>query len=85
MVGVALWIAMVFIFVAIYDTSLVRSTWTALSASLLSFSFIFGNSIRQVWESGLFLFGVHPFDVGDVIKLDGDQYTVRYFYASLSV
>ncbi len=29
--------------------------------------FVAGNNIRSVYESVIFLFAVHPFDVGDVI------------------
>lgn len=47
-VGVALMVVLVFIVVAIFDGATVQRTWTALSAAFLSFSFIFGNSIRQV-------------------------------------
>ena len=46
-VGVALMVVLVFIVVAIFDGATVQRTWTALSATFLSFSFIFGNSIRQ--------------------------------------
>ena len=47
-VGVALMVVLVFIVVAIFDGATVQRAWTALSAAFLSFSFIFGNSIRQV-------------------------------------
>ena len=69
--SVLLWLVLLFVFVAIFDVQTFRSTWQALSAGLLAFSFVFGNSIRQVWENMVFLFTVHPFDVGDSIKLDG--------------
>jgi hypothetical protein len=47
-IGVTLCIIWLFISAAIFDPAAVQRTWTALSASLLSFSFIFGNSIREV-------------------------------------
>lgn len=34
---------------------------------MLAFAFVFGNSIRNVFESVVFLFVVHPFDVGDAL------------------
>ena len=40
-------IVLAFVSLAVFQPSSLRSTWTGLSAGLLSFSFIFGNSIRQ--------------------------------------
>lgn len=45
--------------------------WTTVASGILGFSFIFGNSIRGVFESVLTLFVVHPFDVGDTVFIDG--------------
>jgi hypothetical protein len=47
-IGIVLFIIWLFITAAIFDGEAVQRTWTALSAGLLSFSFIFGNSIREV-------------------------------------
>ena len=45
---VTLLVILVFVIMAIFDPDSLQRTWTGLSAGLLSFSFIFGNSIRQV-------------------------------------
>jgi hypothetical protein len=45
----------------------VTRLWVTASSALLSFVFIFGNSLRGIYESVVFLFWVHPFDVGDVV------------------
>ena len=45
---VTLLILLLFITAAVFDAGGLQSTWPGLSATLLSFSFIFGNSIRQV-------------------------------------
>ena len=45
----------------------VTRLWVTASSALLSFVFIFGNSLRGIYESVVFLFVVHPFDVGDVV------------------
>ena len=42
-----------------------------MASGILGFSFIFGNSIRGVFESVLTLFVIHPFDIGDTIYVDG--------------
>ena len=52
----------------------VQQVWMSLSSGVLAFVFIFGNNIRNIYESCLLLFVVHPFDVGDVLFLDKDQW-----------
>lgn len=47
-IGILFFIVWMFVTAAIYNADAVQRTWTALSAGLLSFSFIFGNSIREV-------------------------------------
>ena len=51
--------------------------WITISSGILGFSFIFGNSIRTVFESCLTLFVVHPFDVGDTIFIEGGYHVVE--------
>jgi small-conductance mechanosensitive channel len=41
----------------------------------VSFVFIFGNSLKDVWESCVFIFYVRPFDVGDYFRLSLDPPT----------
>lgn len=36
-----------------------------MSTFVLAFVFVFGNAIRNTFEAILFLFVIHPFDVGD--------------------
>ena len=52
----------------------VQQVWLSFSSGVLAFVFIFGNNIRNIYESCLLLFVVHPFDVGDVMLLDRDQW-----------
>ncbi len=47
----------------------VSHVWISLSSICLAFVFVFGNSVRTLYESVLFLFVVHSFDVGDTIQL----------------
>jgi small-conductance mechanosensitive channel len=51
--------------------------WITISSGILGFSFIFGNSIRTVFESCLTLFVIHPFDVGDTIFIEGSFHVVE--------
>jgi len=47
----------------------VSKVWLTVSSVLLAFSFIFSAAISNTFESVIFLFVVHPFDVGDVLLL----------------
>jgi small-conductance mechanosensitive channel len=44
-----------------------------LSSQLLLVVFIFGNTCKTVFEAIIFLFIMHPFDVGDRCEIDGIQ------------
>lgn len=47
--------------------------WLTFSSIVLAFAFVFGNSIRNMYEAVIFLFVVHPFDVGDVLLMGPEQ------------
>ena len=70
-------IVLAFVAVAVLVPGSISKVWTSMSAGLLSFSFIFGNSIREVFENCVFLFGTHPFDLGDKIRWQGETYFIR--------
>lgn len=70
-------IVLAFVAVAIIIPGSVSRVWTSMSAGLLSFSFVFGNSIKEVFENCIFLFFTHPFDLGDKIRWNGETYFVR--------
>eukprot|EP00924_Labyrinthula_sp_SR-Ha-C_P013488 snap_masked-scaffold_5-processed-gene-4.23-mRNA-1 protein AED:1.00 eAED:1.00 QI:0/-1/0/0/-1/1/1/0/733 len=55
----------------------VSQTWLTISSIILSFSFIFGNSVRALFENLVFLYFVRPYDVGDAVRLDGVVYVVK--------
>lgn len=44
-----------------------------LGSQLVVVSFIFGNTAKTLFESNIFLFIIHPFDVGDRCEVDGVQ------------
>ena len=46
---------------------------TYLSSQLLLVAFIFGNTCKNIFEAIIFLFVMHPFDVGDRCEIDGVQ------------
>ncbi|CAJ1973163.1 unnamed protein product [Sphenostylis stenocarpa] len=48
-----------------------------MGSQLLLAVFVFGNSCRTVFEAIIFLFVMHPFDVGDLCEVDGVQMVVE--------
>eukprot|EP00873_Tetraselmis_striata_P034786 jgi/Tetstr1/455050/TSEL_041906.t1 len=69
-----------FIFIAFYlyiwRINLVAGL-TTFSALFVGLSFIFGNSIRIMFEALLFLFNEHPYDVGDIVSIDDNPYEIK--------
>ncbi|KAK8582546.1 hypothetical protein V6N13_069320 [Hibiscus sabdariffa] len=47
------------------------------SSQLVLAAFIFGNTCRTIFESIIFLFIIHPFDVGDRCEINGVQVVVE--------
>ena len=44
-----------------------------VSSQVVLLAFIFGNTVKTVFESIIFLFIVHPYDVGDRCEIDDVQ------------
>lgn len=44
-------------------------TWLTCSTLVLAFSFSFSNTLKNLLEAIIYLFIVHPFDVGDGIMV----------------
>lgn len=44
-----------------------------VSSQLVLVAFVFGNTCKTVFEAIVFLFVMHPFDVGDRCEIDGVQ------------
>ena len=42
-------------------------------SQLLLVAFMFGNTVKQIFEAIIFLFVMHPYDVGDRCIVDGVQ------------
>ncbi|KAK9823582.1 hypothetical protein WJX72_003976 [[Myrmecia] bisecta] len=69
--GIVVHILFIFFYLIIFNVNL-GQVWLTFSSIVLAFVFVFGNSIRIMYESVIFLFVVHPFDVGDVLLVNGD-------------
>ena len=42
-----------------------------ISSQIVAMAFVFGNTCKTVFEAVIFLFVMHPFDVGDRCEIDG--------------
>ncbi|EFJ41662.1 hypothetical protein VOLCADRAFT_98375 [Volvox carteri f. nagariensis] len=51
--------------------------FSTFSTTVLALTFVFGNSVKNMFESMLFLFVTHPYDVGDCIVIGTDMYRVK--------
>ena len=53
-----------------------------VSSIILPSVFMFGNAAKVLFESLIFLFVTHPFDVGDRISVDGQPMIVEVIFAT---
>lgn len=54
-----------------------RNVLISISTFFLGLTFIFGESAKQFFQSIIFLFFMHPYDVGDRVYIDTLQYIVK--------
>lgn len=54
----------------------VANMWLLFSSSVLALTFIFGSSASRAFEAAVMIFAVSPFNIGDWIVIDGNNYKV---------
>ncbi|OIV96280.1 hypothetical protein TanjilG_05120 [Lupinus angustifolius] len=69
-------ITVVIIWLLIFQIATSQVIMFVMSQTLLS-AFVFGSTCRAVFESVIFLFIMHPFDVGDRCEIDNTQLVVE--------
>ncbi|KAG8218629.1 Mechanosensitive ion channel-domain-containing protein [Butyriboletus roseoflavus] len=75
-------IALLFIVFAcllIFNQSNTLASLVPLATIILGFSFIFGHSAQTLFESLIFIFSTHVFDVGDLVMIDEQYLVVKEF------
>ena len=55
----------------------VNALFVSFSSIVLGLAFVFGGVMKEYFEAAVFLFSVHPYDVGDWIAIGGDWYEVK--------
>ncbi|KAI0065583.1 hypothetical protein BV25DRAFT_1708104 [Artomyces pyxidatus] len=78
LLGVAL-VGIIFICLLIFNRSDTISSLVPLATIILGFSFIFGHSAQTLFESLIFIFATHVFDVGDLVMIDDQPLFVKEF------
>ncbi|KIY66418.1 hypothetical protein CYLTODRAFT_423451 [Cylindrobasidium torrendii FP15055 ss-10] len=78
MLAVALF-CMIFLFLLIFNRQNTVASLVPLGTIVLGFSFVFGNSAATLFESLIFIFATHVFDVGDLVFIDDQPLVVREF------
>ncbi|OCH93689.1 hypothetical protein OBBRIDRAFT_790044 [Obba rivulosa] len=78
MLGAVL-IVFIFICLLIFDRNDTLASLVPMSSIILGFSFIFGHSAQLIFESLIFIFSTHVFDVGDLVMIDDQVLFVREF------
>lgn len=66
--GVIIHLLFVILYLVIFDVD-VNKVWITFSSIILAFSFVFSKSIGDMYAAVIFLFVVHPFDVGDALMI----------------
>ncbi|KAI8596592.1 Mechanosensitive ion channel-domain-containing protein [Dissophora ornata] len=64
------------IILSIFGTSVVQNM-LSIGSFLVALSFVFGNSLKMLFENIVFLFITHPYDSGDLCNIDGNDMYVR--------
>ncbi|KAJ3381820.1 hypothetical protein HDU92_005113 [Lobulomyces angularis] len=77
-------VVILFIILGIFNinTSSFLTVAISLWAGLL---FALGGSIKNLFESMIFLFITHPYDVGDRVEINGEEYFVKEFWLNTTV
>ncbi|KZV64399.1 hypothetical protein PENSPDRAFT_588423 [Peniophora sp. CONT] len=69
----------VFIWLLVLNPSNTLASLLPVATIILGFSFVFGNSAQKLFESLIFIFSTHVYDVGDLVLIDDNPMFVKEF------
>ncbi|CAE6438170.1 unnamed protein product [Rhizoctonia solani] len=72
-------IVILFICLLIFNRSNTLASLVPIATIILGFSFVFGNSAKTLFESLIFIFSTHVYDVGDLVMIDDQALFVKEF------
>lgn len=73
-------IVVIFIWLSIFTSVKSVNDLVPMATIIVGFSFVFGNSAKNVFESMIFIFSTHPYDVGDLVCIDDTWMFVTEFH-----
>ncbi|TFK44543.1 Mechanosensitive ion channel-domain-containing protein [Crucibulum laeve] len=72
-------VLIIFVCLLIFNRTNTLASLVPLATIILGFSFIFGHSAQTLFESLIFIFSTHVFDVGDLVMIDDQVLFVTEF------
>jgi len=72
-------VGIIFICLLVFNRKNTLASLVPLATLILGFSFIFGHSAQVLFESLIFIFSTHVFDVGDLVMIDDQVLFVKEF------
>ncbi|THU99162.1 hypothetical protein K435DRAFT_828267 [Dendrothele bispora CBS 962.96] len=72
-------VILVFVCLLIFNRNNTLESLVPLATIILGFSFVFGNAASTLFESLIFIFSTHVFDVGDLVMIDDQPLVVKEF------
>ncbi|GLB35076.1 putative mechanosensitive ion channel [Lyophyllum shimeji] len=72
-------VGIIFVCLLIFNRKNTLASLVPLATIILGFSFIFGHSAQTLFESLIFIFSTHVFDVGDLVMIDDQVLFVKEF------
>ncbi|KDN44132.1 hypothetical protein K437DRAFT_268882 [Tilletiaria anomala UBC 951] len=69
----------IFVWLLIFNRNQTIANLVPLSTFIVSFSFVFGNTLKTIFESMIFIFATHPYDSGDLVCIDDVWMFVKDF------
>ena len=76
LIGIVVHVTFIFFYLLVFEAN-VRDVWVSFSGFIIGFSFIFSRTVAEIFDNVVFLFGTHPYGIGDLIHVNDEQMTVE--------
>lgn len=76
LIGIILHVIFIFFYLLIFQAD-VSNIWVSLSGIIIGFSFIFSKTVADIFDNVVFLFGTHPYAIGDLLLVNDEQMVVE--------
>jgi len=76
LIGIIIHVVWIFLYLLIFQAD-VANIWVSFSGIILGFSFIFSRTVAEMFDNVVFLFGTHPYAIGDLLHVNNEQMTVE--------